>query len=331
MMSDTKRYSIVVELENASTICWDAVSRTLEVLAEQMADLREADPALSAEVFCVHAGSDDDSRTLLAGIVERVPQLDSLAVLKCVAVPEGRYYELKNAGIAQSTGEIVVLLDSDLMPERNWLAALLRPFDDNGTIATGGHTYLGHECFISRTLALTWIFPLREHDARQANRRPLYSNNCAFRGEWLRKHPYPNDEGFKVACTRHAQVLRQAGGKVVRVTAYGRHAALRGLRFLAWRAMVTGRDADRKVVALRTKARWRRLLHALSYGLKAQTRVFRRVMVHHRKVDMPSWQAPAAIALGSLFYGLASCAQLARVTGVAPGGVEHIPDYAEAH
>ncbi len=131
-----------------------------------------------------------------------------MADLHCISLPDGRYYELKNAGITAARGALIVLLDSDVIPENDWLVKLLRPFSEPATIAVTGHTFLSYGDLVSRTFALMWVFPLREHDQRALDRRPLVANNCAFRSKWLKDNLFPVNDGFKVSCTLMARDFR---------------------------------------------------------------------------------------------------------------------------
>lgn len=329
-MDTGKSFSVVMELENATCLHAQEVGQTLRILAAEIADNVDASSTRPAVIFA-HAGPPSESATVLAGVLGQVPELGQVARVTSVSVPDGRYYELKNAGVRQADGEVIVLLDADAVPEPGWLATLLAPFEQTDTVAVGGHTYLGHSDLISRTLALVWVFPLRDNDAREADRRPLYSNNCAFRAVWIQANPYPHDNGFKVSCTLLTHRLREASADVVRVPAYVRHAPLKGLRFLVWRALVTGRDADRKFAILKSPSRVKRLANALKYSFKRQCRVVRRVLAHYRHVGMPWWEVPAAVSLGCVFYSLALWGQLARLFGLATDRAEHIPSFVENH
>lgn len=320
---------MVVEMENASTISWEEVGSTLRILAAQVRDLGKFPAGRRPQILITHPGSAAESPALLEKITELVPELGEVARVECVSVPGGRYYELKNAAIQQADGDWIVFLDSDCVPEPGWLATLLAPLAEGKFVAVSGHTYLGHFNLLSRTLALVWIFPLRDHDARGANRRSLNINNCAFQADWLRANPIPIDNGFKVGCTKLVQQMAQRGGKLTRVAAFARHAPLTGWRFFMWRALVTGRDADRKFADMKSTSRWRRLLSAGKFWFKMECRALRRVLTHHRYVAMPLWEVPCAAALGSLFYSLALLGQLARVAGWASDRPEFVPDFAK--
>lgn len=323
-------FAVVIEMENATTVEWSAVGRTLTVLAEQIAQVI-AGGSTRPLVLLSHPSEANESKLLLEAASREVPQLAAVARLRALSVPRGRYYELKNAGIAAADTNLVVLLDSDAVPEAGWLAALLAPFESGTTVITSGHTYLGHDDLISRLLAMVWVFPLREHDERAAGRRSLNANNCALRRDALGARPFPIDNGFKVGCTKLMRQLDAAGISLLRVPAYAEHAPLSGWRFLLWRALVTGRDADRKFADLRSTARTRRLLAALGGWLKMESRAVRRILAHWRHVQLPCWQLPLALGLGVAFFGVALCGQLLRACGLATEQPEFIPAYAESH
>lgn len=321
------RFSVVVEMENARTVDRDEVVQTLSVLAEQMAQVAQGQDR--PQVILAHPGTEADSAPLGDAVCRAVPRLREVARLEVVAVPGGRYYELKNAGFARADGEVVVLLDSDTLPEAGWLQRLLAPFEDPRVAAVSGHTYLRHYDFVSRTLALVWLFPLRHGDERAAQRRALNANNAALRRATVGRTPFPIDHGFKVSCSKLMRHLETQGFQLVRVPAYAAHAPLTGWRFLVWRALVTGRDADRRYAALKSPAWCQRLAAALGFLWRMPTRALRRVLRLHREVQMPWYEVPLAVMLGCGFYILAGLANLLRLCTAASDGPEQIPAYAE--
>jgi hypothetical protein len=324
-------FAVVMEMENAIFISWSEVGETLRVVAAQVGEVLTAGQARLPQVIFVHAGEHGESAELLEGVRREAPRLFDVADVQCVSVPDGRYYELKNAGLAAAARDVIVLLDSDTIPEAGWLRELVAPFADEGTIAASGHTYLGHSTFVSRTLAMVWVFPLRDHDAGAAQRRALNVNNCALRAAWFRAHPFPIDHGFKVSCTKFMRQMNVNGVALLRPPAYAKHAPLTGWRFLVWRALVTGRDADRKYTDMKSASRFMRMLHAVRFLWKMECRTIRRVVAHHRHVALPPREIPAALVVGCGFYALAFLGQTARLLGLTTDGPELVPAYAEHH
>jgi len=264
-------FAVVMEMENAIFISWSEVGETLRVVAAQVGEVLTAGQARLPQVIFVHAGEHGESAELLEGVRREAPRLFDVADVQCVSVPDGRYYELKNAGLAAAARDVIVLLDSDTIPEAGWLRELVAPFADEGTIAASGHTYLGHSTFVSRTLAMVWVFPLRDHDAGAAQRRALNVNNCALRAAWFRAHPFPIDHGFKVSCTKFMRQMNVNGVALLRPPAYAKHAPLTGWRFLVWRALVTGRDADRKYTDMKPTFDRRAALERAIRSVQQQT------------------------------------------------------------
>jgi glycosyltransferase involved in cell wall biosynthesis len=48
----------------------------------------------------------------------------------------------RNLGVAESTGELIVFIDAGCFPEQHWLAELLKPFVDKGTVLVSGLTLM---------------------------------------------------------------------------------------------------------------------------------------------------------------------------------------------
>ena len=329
-MNDTRQsYSIIVEMENARTVDWNETVGGLEAVAREIEDAGTRMQLARPQVIFVHAGEAADTPLLRQGIAERVPQLASVADLAFQALPDGRYYELKNAGLELATGDIVVFNDSDCTVEFGWLRALLEPFAIPETVAVNGYTYLGSDDFATRAFALIWFFPLRDNDARFASKRGLNANNSAFRRDWIAMNPFPFNNGFKVSCTLLDRTLQRQGRDFVRADAYCNHYPPRGWRFLLWRAVVTGRDADRKYVALSDKSRGQRLWKSVRHWLSTSLRIIRRISVHGMQTGLAWWQIPFAILVGLTFYTLAFLTQAAMALGLTRDEVEHIPAYVE--
>lgn len=328
MSQDLPGLSIVVEMENIKTVEPAVLGVVLDSLAAQLWPVMNRFERPPRLIF-VHPGRVEENGEVLARIRQDGPSLASLD-LHVVAVPDGRYYEMKNAGAALATGEILIFADSDAPPEGDWLLQLLAAFEDPEIAAASGRTFLKHDDFLSRTLALTWIFPLEHGDEQEARQAFIWANNVAFRRQWLADAGgFPYDPGFKCSCSLLHQRLLDAGKTCVRVNARARHEPLRGLRFIAWRAGVTGRDDDRKYRMRKSGRRVKRVRYAIKRWNAMMWRTTRKVVTKRKLVNMPVWEVPFALLVGWAFYTIAFVNQLARATGLSADQVEHIPEIFE--
>ncbi|MGT2464667.1 hypothetical protein ACVOMV_02985 [Mesorhizobium atlanticum] len=157
---------------------------------------------------------------------------------------------------------------------------MLDPFRNPATVCVNGYTYLFYDDFFTRTFALIWFFPMARGDEKFAAKRAINANNVAFRGDWITSHPFPPNNGFKVSCTLLMHQLRREGHEIVHAGARVYHYPPRGWRFFCWRALVTGRDADRKYTELHSPNR------ALACGQIIHT-LGNNVVAHYPTCDEP--------------------------------------------
>lgn len=326
MADERPAYSIVVEMENAKSIDWDEIGVGLTALSREIAAVSSAGFA-RPKVVVSHSGQDADAQSLESHFKSEAPQLGQVADVSFAACPGGRYYDLKNSGIPATDGNVVVFMDSDTVPEPGWLPTLLRPFEDPATVCVNGHTYLSHDDFFSRTFALIWFFPMAQGDKRFASKRAINANNIAFRRDWISSHPFPTHNGFKVSCTLLMHQLWREGHEIVNVDARVYHYSPRGWRFFYWRALVTGRDADRKFVELHSPTRAQRIVKSLSRWTTMSWRTTRRVVRHAPQTGMPLWQIPFSLIVGLAFYLLAFFGHFSLAAGLVRDEIEIVPDY----
>jgi hypothetical protein len=320
--------TIVMEMENARLITREEFGETLSTLQREIAGWRsDRSEWRTAQVIFVQEGGPDETAMLRGMLRDMAPGLAALAELDVVSLPGGRYYDLKNAAIPWASGEIVLFLDADSVPRPDWLPMMLAPFDDPAVTIVNGFTALEHDDFLSRTYALFWIFPLARGDERFAAKRSLNVNNSAFRRAWIAEHPFPDSNGFKVSCSILWDQSTRAGVVTRRVEALALHKPPRGLRFLVWRAMVTGRDNDRRYAILKSPSRARRLRHSIGRLWTAEWRSLRRIFGKGGHVGMPVWERPAAFFVASVFHGLTFISQAGMAAGLVPDRVERVPDH----
>ena len=326
MAAERPSYSVVLEMENANFIDWDEIGVGLKALARDIAAV-SATGFSKPKVVVSHGGSAADAGPLRDNIEAEAPELADVADLAFTACPGGRYYDLKNNGIALTEGDIVVYMDSDTVPEPGWLSTLLKPFQHAGTVCVNGHTYLSHDDFFSRTFALIWFFPMAHGDERFAAKRAINANNVAFRRDWIVGHPFPQHKGFKVSCTLLMHQLRREGHAIINADARVYHYSPRGWRFFYWRALVTGRDADRKYVELHAPSRAQRIVKSFTRWGTMSWRTIRRVIGHAPSTGMPFWQIPFSVLVGLAFYTLAFFGHFSLAAGLVRDEAELLPDY----
>nr|WP_277622702.1 glycosyltransferase [Sphingomonas telluris] len=228
-----------------------------------------------------------------------------VADLEIVPTDGLTYYKLKNFGIGRAKTNISIMLDSDAAPQPGWLEALLKPFSDPEIVAVGGFTVLGYDDFLSKTFALSWIFNLRDEREKTEKRQKIHANNCAVRTAFFREHSFPDLPAFKKQCGFWLRDLSAQGFKFVRTAdAMTIHAPHPGYRFLAWRAWTMGMDRDYQAFQTDTQSKSGRIGFAFGFFGKKVGKSWSRILKKGKKVDLPVWQRPAAMAVALGFYGV---------------------------
>lgn len=223
-------------------------------------------------------------------------------VLRVEEVSGKHYYELKNEGVKLANGEIIVFLDSDVIPEDGWLVNVVRPFYENTEIQVlAGNSYIDYEDVYSKAFALSWFFDLRlqERDISIRN-TGFYANNVAFRKEVIAKYPFPE---MPVGVTRGScymlyKQLERAGIPVwTNTAAQVSHPAPNGFSHFYTRALAEGRDhflTDQPDF----------LDFFRNSYLARIRRSINRIIQHRKEVNLPLWQTPVAIGIMTAYYSL---------------------------
>jgi glycosyl transferase family 2 len=236
----------------------------------------------------------------LRRLVEDALPADGVEVVYAAA-PGKRYYELKNAAGARARGDLLVFLDSDVVPEPGWLDRLLAPFADPDVQVVGGNAYVEPDGIWGKTFALAWFFPFRADEDRLEPATSFFANNVAFRRATFARFPFPEAAGSsRGSCVLLAETLRANGITIHRATgAQVSHPAPRMGRGALVRALAQGRD--------------RALLDKQDSVLAPTARRF---ASDRRRVGLSRAQLPVAIGLATLYYGVAMAAAI--VTRILP-------------
>ena len=180
------------------------------------------------------------------------------------------YYEQKNFGAANSSGDIVLFLDSDVVPEPGWLHSILATFANSEVSVVSGSTYVEPGSFYERAVALFWLFPLRSASNGVAKAQSFRANNVAFRRHVIVERGFPELPTFRGQCGLLARNLRDEGISIVRcIDARVSHPPPNGLRHFVSRAMASGHDdairdrlGGRKLLKPALKDFWRHMVNS---------------------------------------------------------------------
>ncbi len=170
-----------------------------------------------------------------------------LADLSFHEVSGEHYYDLKNLGVLESSGEIIVFADSDIDPEENWIRSLVHFLDRNKDLGmVGGFTYIKPTNLVSKAFSAGWFFPLKP-DTNIVNIPAtfLWANNCAYRRDAFLAHPYRTTSYNETrgACNRQLAEMKNAGVKTANISsAVVTHPAPNGFRHFFIRGLAEGRD-----------------------------------------------------------------------------------------
>lgn len=305
--------TFVIEWENAIDVADDWTDAAMAALERELRSVADRLPARPRVMYLY------DSSAVPAGTIERVidrvvPQLRESAEVEIVPTAGLSYYKLKNFGIARSTTDLTVMVDSDAAPQPGWLDHLLKPFADPEVMVVGGFTVLGYKDLLSKTMALSWVFNLKGERQKTIKRHKIHVNNCAVRTDFFRAHPFPDLQAFKKQCVFWLQGIAADGHKYVRTAdAMVIHAPHPGVKFLAWRAWTGGMDSDFQGFHGGAKTRPARLGYAFKYFTRKLKRSWRNILRKGAEVDLPLWQRPLAMAISLTFYLAVLVGQLVSV------------------
>jgi hypothetical protein len=264
--------SIVVEWENAGRIGCDRAKAMLTQLHVQLLAL-PAGVIGKAEILLVFDHGRIDEALLRVAVEghQRWP-----AALRYLGSACGGYYEQKNYGAERASGDIIVFVDSDVVPEPGWLEALLEPFASCHADIVAGATSVEARGLYSTAMALGWIFPLPPEDRKIRPARLFYANNVAFRRELIAAMRFPHARQYRVQVGVVQRRLAASAHRFVgSPAAVVLHPPPQGLAAFVTRALWCGYDAATELPRGGISLVWRAPRIFASQALAALGRVLR--------------------------------------------------------
>ena len=304
------RLSVIVEWANTRLNGVPRAWLMLDALARQwqeLIDRRYPDglPAESVEFLarldCAEvliASGDGAVRDLDGEIRRRLPPAVDVEVL----VAEGlEYYPLKTRAAERARGDLLLFVDSDVLPDDGWLAHLLGSLGRPGIDVVCAQTYVAPTDLFARTFALAWTYSLRDPSRQLIPAGKFYANSIAFRADVYRRTGFPPlGRRTRGASSLIRRKLDRIGVQVwANYQAGVDHPPPADFRHLAVRAIAHGRD---KYMTQSEDRHFSGLARSQRIAAERWVRGTYRICRDGRRIGLRPWEIPAALAICSSYY-----------------------------
>ncbi len=309
MQASKPKISIIIEWENVKLSEMDRCRAMLREMAKQIPEyfdkqqvMESPESVPAAEILILYDAGAFDGGFIKEIVEAEIPRSTRHCQWRIIAAGSEGYYGLKNIGSREAQGDILLFIDSDLIPEPKWIENMLSPMQNPEVKVVAGHAYVTPDDMLSRTFALTWFFPLRAKQAVISPAKGFFANSVAFRREVFLAHPYEVIPGAsRGACRLLAKKLIAEGVQILSNTgAQASHPPPNGLRHFLIRAVVQGRD-DLLMNQTEQRAGKGSIFHSIARIGKWQLKAWRRILFGFRTVDLPFYQVPFAFFIASIY------------------------------
>ncbi len=195
-------FSIIIEWENT---LFSESWRARKMLQQLCKQINESSNKFSfnPEILIVYSPEVIEDYKVEQFVREQLKPCLSLIDLKIVpAIGHNyynlNYYELKNFGVQHSHGDIILFIDSDVIPDDGWLTSFLELMKRPEIGVISGHTYLTSDSFTEKAFSLFWLFPPKGDNSDQSyEKRYFHGNNMAIRREIIEANPFPRTPTYR--------------------------------------------------------------------------------------------------------------------------------------
>ena len=303
MNNALQKISVIIEWKNQNFAAGQRAEAMLRQLNNQWLSLRDTN-GKCLEILFIHDNA--ATRQNLEKLTSEHFNTPSDAfTLRFIDGADLSYYEMKDRGARLANGDILIFLDSDVIPEPTWLLALLTAIKEDQVQIVCGNTYIEPLGLLGKSFALGWFFPLRSEKSGIESRATCYSNNLAVHASLYREFPFIEIHGTSRSATQKLIKRLAKHG----ITTYKCHDAQvshpppENVAHFLLRALVHGRDIYFKTnhnSGYRTGNM--QLTGALLEAWKRYTTAMKRIWNHHQQVDLPVLLIPVAMAIMSIYY-----------------------------
>jgi hypothetical protein len=139
--------------------------------------------------------------------------------VSAIAVDDPWYFAMKNRGVQEAAGEIVVLADADIVPDPQWLSTIVEGIERGADVVAGMSLFRTEEWDSGHPLmqvaaSISWGGFLCASTAAGGDQVTFQAHNVAFRASIARAHPFRTDIRHRVAGVFLPAELRAAGARL---------------------------------------------------------------------------------------------------------------------
>lgn len=300
--------SVILEWENAKT---SELGRARDMLVTLMAQLKQlsnrftAPPELVLVYDAEHGAAEqvlEYARPELEGFPGNVRALPATGL---------DYYDQKNFGVREARNELILFLDSDVIPEEGWLENLICALLEEDADVCGGCAHMPTNTFYEKAFAAFWFFPVRGEYSKREVAGGFAANNVLFRAEIARRNPFPQSAQVRGRCVELAKALRATGHKIIlEPAARVSHPPPNGLSHFVRRSLCEGQSQ----VFKRSRSGDRLIaLKQFFWNVRSSAS---RTLVTRKQLHLSTWGVAGAMGLAAVYYAIALVGEV--VTLVSP-------------
>ncbi len=236
-------FSIIIEWENILNAEMRRVKKLFQQLSKQLIEV--SSEGFSRPEIIILYNSNEVKGSVIEQIAnEQLKPCLSLIDFKIIPAPGLHYYEMKNFGAQYSDKDVVIFLDSDVIPDDGWLSGLLGSFKRQEVSLVGGNAYIAPNSLYEKGFAWLWNYHMKfEGDDEICETKRFWANNVAFRREVFNANPFPELQQYRCSCISLAAELNRKGIKMFRQPrSRVNHPTPYGIKNFFKRALVNGHD-----------------------------------------------------------------------------------------
>lgn len=233
--------SFIVEWENAKLSELDRAKRMLEVISGQASRLGMPRDG-KHEILVLFDSANINEADLVQFVSEAIDPAADMD-LRFEEGGDREYYDQKNFGATLARGDWLVFIDSDVVPEENWLHDLTMARRNSNAVLIGGETYVSHKTIFERAFGSFWFFPRRYEGEGTYSSDRFFANNFIVERQTFIDNPFPESVLVRGQCWLLAkQILAQ--GQTIEICRSARveHPAPNGGLHFFKRALIQGHD-----------------------------------------------------------------------------------------